>query len=81
MEILIQGDLLGYFPLIWNLVDVEITQDAEIGVFPPRDTGRYYAPYLGMLQAAWQEGPQNEGNGANRAGGHRVSVAKFCFHM
>jgi hypothetical protein len=30
-----------------------------------------------MLQPAWQEGSQNEGNGTNRANGHRVSVAKY----
>jgi hypothetical protein len=56
-------------------VDNWVTEDVEIGFSVSGDTGRHDAPSSRMLQPAWQQGSQSKGSGAERAGGHRVSVA------
>jgi hypothetical protein len=57
-----------------KILDNRVTDDTEIALLPTEETRPKWGSMFVMLQPA---GPQTEENVENRAGRHRVSVAKY----
>jgi hypothetical protein len=56
--------------------DNRVTEGVEIGAPAPGNTGRQDAPCSGVIALHNTWASQTEGNGANRAGRHRITVPK-----